>query len=46
MAKSRGDDAVVKSKAKKLERAGMHQRLDGRRFKLNSMKKLVCVLMC
>eukprot|EP01034_Spumella_vulgaris_P030769 gene30769-38031_t len=40
MAKARGDDATVKSKGKKLERASMHQRLDGKKFKLFTLPKL------
>ena len=42
--KSRGLDKAAKTKVKKLERAEMNSRLDGKRFKLMSLKKLVRLL--
>ena len=41
MAKSRGADDVAKSKIKKLERAAMLDRSDGKKFKLFSLEKMV-----
>jgi ATP-binding cassette subfamily F protein 3 len=41
MAKARGHDNVAKAKVKKLERASMNKRLDGKKFHTCSLKKLV-----
>lgn len=41
MAHQRGDDKTAKAKQKKLERAAFTDSLDGHKFKLMSMKKLV-----
>jgi hypothetical protein len=41
MARARGHDNVAKSKVKKLERASMNKRLDGKKFHTRSLQKLV-----
>ena len=41
-AHSRGDDRLAKTKAKKLERAAFTCNIDGHKFKLMSLSKLVC----